>query len=214
MARVLAAIVPPFVRIGVVVETHEVNGQPGAIFRDRDNKVLRTLALDILDGRIQMIRSVINPDKFARGPGGGLGGDPRGEPGSHRRGSKPMSDVQAIADRFEIEALRGEFTDAGTARHSGNVNRSADVGALWRFVMSAPILLWPPMIRRRAGQPSRPRPRAATRTRRASSPGPRADRSGVTMHPTNDGNSNIAVNGQRVLAGITDFTSAATLPPV
>src|SRR5688500_133628 len=30
----------------------------------------------------------------------------------HRKGRKPMSDVQAIADRFEIEALRGEFTDA------------------------------------------------------------------------------------------------------
>lgn len=66
----------------------------------------------------------------------------------------------------------------GTARHSGNVNHSADVGALWRFAISAPILLWPSMISRRAGQPSRPRPRAATRTRRAASPGPRADRSG------------------------------------
>jgi uncharacterized protein YbjT (DUF2867 family) len=28
-------------------------------------------------------------------------------------GRKPMSDLQAIADRVEIEALRGEFTDAG-----------------------------------------------------------------------------------------------------
>ena len=64
VARVLAAIVPPFVRIGGVVEPHEVNGQPGAIFRDRDGKVLNTLALDILDGRIQTIRSVINPDKL------------------------------------------------------------------------------------------------------------------------------------------------------
>ena len=27
-----------------------------------------------------------------------------------------MSDIQAIADRFEIEALRGEFTDAGMMR--------------------------------------------------------------------------------------------------
>jgi hypothetical protein len=27
-----------------------------------------------------------------------------------------MSDVQAIADRFEIEALRGEFTDAAMMR--------------------------------------------------------------------------------------------------
>ena len=64
MARVLAAIVSPLVRIGGGVEPHEVNGQPGAIFRDRDGKVLNTWALDILDGRIQTIRSVINPDKL------------------------------------------------------------------------------------------------------------------------------------------------------
>jgi RNA polymerase sigma-70 factor (ECF subfamily) len=64
VARLLAAIVPPLVRIGGVVEPHEVNGQPGAIFRDRDGKVINTLALDILDGRIQTIRSVINPDKL------------------------------------------------------------------------------------------------------------------------------------------------------
>jgi RNA polymerase sigma-70 factor (ECF subfamily) len=64
VARVLAAIFKPFVRIGGVVEPREVNGQPGAIFRDRDGKVVNTLALDILDGRIQMIRAVINPDKL------------------------------------------------------------------------------------------------------------------------------------------------------
>jgi RNA polymerase sigma-70 factor (ECF subfamily) len=64
VARVLASTFPWFVRIGVVVEPHEVNGQPGAIFRDRDDKVLNILTLDLLDGRIQMIRSVINPDKL------------------------------------------------------------------------------------------------------------------------------------------------------
>ncbi len=63
-ARVLASIFPWLVRIDVTVEPHEVNGQPGAIFRDRDNKVLFTMALDVLDGRIQTIRSVINPDKL------------------------------------------------------------------------------------------------------------------------------------------------------
>ncbi len=41
-----------------------MNGQPGAIFRDRDGNVLNALALDILEGRIQTIRSVINPDKL------------------------------------------------------------------------------------------------------------------------------------------------------
>jgi RNA polymerase sigma-70 factor (ECF subfamily) len=42
-----------------------VNGQPGAIFRERDGKVINTWALDIVDGQIQTIRSVINPDKLA-----------------------------------------------------------------------------------------------------------------------------------------------------
>ena len=64
VARVLAALVPPFIRIGGVVEPRQVNGQPGAIFRDRDGKVVNTWTLDILDGQIQMIRSVINPDKL------------------------------------------------------------------------------------------------------------------------------------------------------
>jgi RNA polymerase sigma-70 factor (ECF subfamily) len=64
VARVLAVLVPPFIRIGGVVEPHQVNGQPGAIFRDRHGKVVNTCALDILDGQIQTIRSVINPDKL------------------------------------------------------------------------------------------------------------------------------------------------------
>ena len=45
-------------------ESHEVNGQPGAIFRDRDGRVLYILALDVLGGQIQAIRAVINPDKI------------------------------------------------------------------------------------------------------------------------------------------------------
>lgn len=64
VARVLAALVRPFVRIGGVVAPHEVNGQPGAVFRDRDGKVVNTWALDILDGRIQTIRTVTNPDEL------------------------------------------------------------------------------------------------------------------------------------------------------
>jgi RNA polymerase sigma-70 factor (ECF subfamily) len=65
VARLLTAIVPPMVRIEVTFEPHEMNGQPGAIFRDRDGKVLFTWTLDILDGRIQTIHSLINPDKLA-----------------------------------------------------------------------------------------------------------------------------------------------------
>jgi RNA polymerase sigma-70 factor (ECF subfamily) len=64
VARVLASIFSRLVRIDVTLEPHEVNGQPGAIFRDRDGKVLNAIALDVLDGQIQTIRSVSNPDKL------------------------------------------------------------------------------------------------------------------------------------------------------
>ena len=64
VARVFTSIFPWLVSIDVALEPHEVNGQPGAIFRDRDGKVLCTLALDVRDGRIQTIRSVSNPDKL------------------------------------------------------------------------------------------------------------------------------------------------------
>lgn len=64
VARLLASIAPPMVRIDVTFEPHEMNGQPGAIFRDRDGKVLFTWTLDMLDGRIQTIHSLINPDKL------------------------------------------------------------------------------------------------------------------------------------------------------
>lgn len=64
VARVLASNFPLLMRIDVTMEPHEVNGQPGAVLRDRDGKVVNALALDVLDGRIQMVRSVQNPDKL------------------------------------------------------------------------------------------------------------------------------------------------------
>ena len=64
VARVIAANFPMFARIDARVERHEVNSQPGAILRDRDDKVVGTLTLDVLDGRIQAIRAVVNPDKL------------------------------------------------------------------------------------------------------------------------------------------------------
>ncbi|MFJ6835563.1 RNA polymerase sigma-70 factor [Streptomyces sp. NPDC091209] len=64
VARLLASVFPLMARIDVTCEPHEVNGQPGAIFRARDGKILHILALDVLDGRIQAIRAVINPDKL------------------------------------------------------------------------------------------------------------------------------------------------------
>jgi RNA polymerase sigma-70 factor, ECF subfamily len=64
VTRVLASVFPWLTQIDVTLQPHEVNGQPGAIFRDRDDKVLAALALDVLDGQIQTIRTVSNPDKL------------------------------------------------------------------------------------------------------------------------------------------------------
>lgn len=64
VARTLASIVSVFVQVGGTLEPHVVNGQPGAIFRDADGLVLNTWALDVLDGQVQAIRTVINPDKL------------------------------------------------------------------------------------------------------------------------------------------------------
>jgi RNA polymerase sigma-70 factor (TIGR02957 family) len=65
VARLLGTVFPWLIRIDVTFEPHEVNGQPGAIFRDRDGRILHTMVLEVLDGRIRTIRAVTNPDKLA-----------------------------------------------------------------------------------------------------------------------------------------------------
>ncbi|MEV0037847.1 RNA polymerase sigma-70 factor [Streptomyces sp. NPDC050804] len=64
VARLLGTVFPWLIRIDVTFEPHEVNGQSGAIFRDREGRVLYILVLEVLGGRIQTIRGVINPDKL------------------------------------------------------------------------------------------------------------------------------------------------------
>ncbi|MGY5103828.1 RNA polymerase sigma-70 factor [Streptomyces sp. 900105245] len=64
VARLLVSVIALLARIGVTFEPREINREPGAIFRDRDGKVLHVLALDVVDGQIRTIRSVINPDKL------------------------------------------------------------------------------------------------------------------------------------------------------
>ncbi|MDF4250946.1 RNA polymerase sigma-70 factor [Streptomyces sp. WMMB303] len=63
-ARLLASVFPLMARVAVTFEPREINGQPGALFRDRDGKVLHIMALDVVDGQIRTIRAVINPDKL------------------------------------------------------------------------------------------------------------------------------------------------------
>ncbi len=46
------------------IEPHTINGQPGAIIRTPDGEITNVFALDIADGVVQTVRSVINPDKL------------------------------------------------------------------------------------------------------------------------------------------------------
>lgn len=49
---------------GVTTRRVEVNGQPGALVLDAEGGVFGVLALDIRDGQVQSLRSVVNPDKL------------------------------------------------------------------------------------------------------------------------------------------------------
>jgi RNA polymerase sigma-70 factor (ECF subfamily) len=64
VARVLAAISSGLSKVDLRVERHDLNRQPGAILRDRDDQVLNTWTLDVRDGQIQTIRTMLNPDKL------------------------------------------------------------------------------------------------------------------------------------------------------
>ncbi|MFI1443687.1 sigma factor [Streptomyces fructofermentans] len=55
VARVLTAIIPPLVRIGVTVEQNHAVDRPEVILRDRNGRVLHALELGILDGRIHTV---------------------------------------------------------------------------------------------------------------------------------------------------------------
>jgi RNA polymerase sigma-70 factor, ECF subfamily len=51
--------------LGITLQPHEVNGQPGALVLDAEERITNVFSLDIADGAVQTIRSVINPDKLA-----------------------------------------------------------------------------------------------------------------------------------------------------
>jgi RNA polymerase sigma factor (sigma-70 family) len=58
-----------------------VNGQPGAVTYDADGRVVNVFALDIADGLVQAIRSVVNPDKLGHlGPVSDVARLPQKEP--------------------------------------------------------------------------------------------------------------------------------------
>lgn len=59
--------------VGASIRQVEINGQPGALLLDGEGRVVGTWALEIADGQVQAINSIINPDKLRHlGPVGDL----------------------------------------------------------------------------------------------------------------------------------------------
>ena len=50
---------------GVSTRLAEVNGGPGALYRDAEQRLIAVVALEIADRQIASISSIVNPDKLA-----------------------------------------------------------------------------------------------------------------------------------------------------
>jgi RNA polymerase sigma-70 factor (ECF subfamily) len=64
VARLFVNLGRQMAEIGLTIQPHQVNGQPGAVVLDPGGLVVNALSLEIVDGAVQTVRSVINPDKL------------------------------------------------------------------------------------------------------------------------------------------------------
>jgi RNA polymerase sigma-70 factor (TIGR02957 family) len=81
VARTLLAWFRAAARIGgVSLQAAEVNGQPGALLLDPEGRLVTVLSVDVADGQVQAIRSIVNPDKLRHlRPTANLGEQPAGD---------------------------------------------------------------------------------------------------------------------------------------
>jgi RNA polymerase sigma-70 factor (ECF subfamily) len=64
VARLFARLGSQVGAMGATFERHEVNGQPGVIFRGPHGGVFSVMSFEVVGGRVATIRSVVNPDKL------------------------------------------------------------------------------------------------------------------------------------------------------
>jgi RNA polymerase sigma-70 factor (ECF subfamily) len=64
VAAVLMAIFERVRGLGVTFEAVLVNGGPGFISRDAEGRTVSVVSVEVMDGEIQTMRSVVNPDKL------------------------------------------------------------------------------------------------------------------------------------------------------
>jgi RNA polymerase sigma-70 factor, ECF subfamily len=80
VVRLMRGLQQAVVGLGLTIRRAEVNGQPGAMFFDPSGRLVNVWTLDIADGQVQTMRSVINPEKL-----GHLG---------------PLADIPALVKRY------------------------------------------------------------------------------------------------------------------
>jgi len=51
-------------KVDAWVDRVEINGQPGALLRDREGRIISAMVLDVVDGRVEDVYSIVNPDKI------------------------------------------------------------------------------------------------------------------------------------------------------
>jgi RNA polymerase sigma-70 factor (ECF subfamily) len=63
-ARTLIGGLRALTRLGLTWRREEVNGQPGALLVDRQGGLVGVISLEVAEGQIQSVSSIVNPDKL------------------------------------------------------------------------------------------------------------------------------------------------------
>jgi len=89
VGRLLLGLGRQAAELGVTFRRAEVNGQPGAMFFAPDGRLINVWTLEIADGAVQTLRSVINPDKLRHlGPIADIGALVHGRPSGGSGGGR------------------------------------------------------------------------------------------------------------------------------
>jgi RNA polymerase sigma-70 factor, ECF subfamily len=93
LGRLLVGVGSQVDQLGLTIERHRINAQPGAIFCDVGGGIVFVFALDVQEGRVRFVRSIINPDKL------------------HHLGT--VADARAVAKQQKQRERRVTSNDAG-----------------------------------------------------------------------------------------------------
>jgi hypothetical protein len=111
VARTLIGGLRALARFGLILRREQVNGQPGALVVDPEGRLIGVMILDVAEGQIQGVSSIVNPDKLRHlGPLGDLGALRRERSQILQRGMR-----RSGSDRPMKQPARERHTTTGVA---------------------------------------------------------------------------------------------------